>query len=262
VSRRNPTDPLPFFRPQPALGLALALMSLNAARPRLRGGGGPGSASTGGGKTTRRPDRERSQLTVSGVPRTLGGDRLLGITQTLRRQLAFVQYATISLAAQNTYNESYLYLNSAYHVDTALNSVGFAKYMAFYTKCFVVSARYRVSYQWIPSTPGGVVVGVNVTTNTASLGTAVQAIETGLSRHRPLGLSPDNCSITGAVNHARFLGKPNYLDDPQLFCTIAAAPGQVVVLHVWGQTGNATGVLEVTIEIVQDVVFTDPIPFT
>lgn len=199
---------------------------------------------------------------MSGVPRTLGGDRLLGITQTLRRQLAFVQYATIALPTINTYNESYLYLNSAYHVDTALDSVGFAKYMAFYTKCFVVSARYRVSYQWVGTTAGGVMVGANVTTNTVSLGTAIQAIETGLSKHRPLGLAPDNCSITGAINHARFLGKPNYLDDPQLFCTIAAAPGQVVVLHVWGQTGVATGTLQVTTEIIQDVVFTDPIPFT
>jgi len=237
-------------------------MSLNAARPRLRGSsGGPGSAATGGGRTTRRPDRDRQQVGQVGIPRTLGADRTFGITPTLRRQLCATAVYTLTNTS-GSYAEQTVTLNTGYHLDGSLDATGFQRYMAFYSKCFVIASRFRVSFARFQTTVAPITCGFAVSTNGTSLAGQIQAIDNGLGKYRLLGTNPNSLVMQGKLNHAHFLGKPVYLDDPQLFCTASAGPSQIIVLHAYTQSAGSNENTTVLVEVVQDVVFTDPIPFT
>ncbi len=193
---------------------------------------------------------------------SLGGDRLLGITPTLRRQLAVTFFASLTSTA-GAYAEIAFVLNTGYHVFGSTDSVGYDKYMQFYSKAWVVASRWEVRGVYIASGTNGAFVGAGVTTNSTSLGSGVAMIDNGLSKWTTAYVNPDRVRLSGRVDHSRFLGKPVYLDDPQLFCTSSAQPAQVIVLHLGVNALNSgTGTFEYAIEIVQDVVFTDPIPFT
>jgi hypothetical protein len=160
-----------------------------------------------------------------------------------------------------SYAEATLYLNSAYNVDTAVSAVGYAKYMAFFSKCFVVGGAIRVRAMSAGTQP--VIHGVTVTTNTTSLASAPAAIDNGMCDWSTTYTYPDSVSLSQRANTARFLTKPKVLDDPQLFSTAGALPGQVIVAHVWAHNyGGSAVTVDQMCEVVLECVFTDPIPFT
>lgn len=193
---------------------------------------------------------------------SFGADRLLGVTQTLRRELVATQSGILT-STSGAYAENTLILNTAYHLDSAtLNSEGFTAYMGFYSKCWVLRSRIKVkvvsaagAHPWF--------LGSVISTNGASFGTKEKAIDNGLCDWQVGFQNPDRATFTTGVDHARFLGKPKYLDDPQLFCTTSAAPSQIVVWHLCGQSTDGATTIQFyyTVEVVQSVVFTDPIPF-
>jgi len=201
----------------------------------------------------------------------MGVDRPLGLSQSLRRTLRFTKLYGFSVATGG-YTEATLYLNSAYNVDTASSAVGYAKYMAFYSKCFVIGARIKTfitnaSGIAIGSAYAGAnptTVGIVVTTNITSLGSQTAAQENGFCRFHVLGNNPDTVQLSESVDVSRFLHKPRVLDDPQLFSTTSAIPGQLVVAHLFAQAAatstNTSVYMNVTVDL--ECVFTDPIVFT
>jgi len=214
-----------------------------------------------GGRTKRRGAGRGGVEKGAMVPSPFAGAHaLLGVSRSLKRTLAFTKYYTASIAA-STYAESTLYLNSAHNVDTAVDAVGFGKYMAFFSKCFVVGGSVRVHAMSAGGQP--VVHGVTVSTLTTSLGTQNAAIENGMCDWASTYTSPDTCVLTQRVNTSRFLTKPKVLDDPQLFCTLAALPSQLIVAHVWATNfGGSAVTVDQMCEVLLECVFTDPIPFT
>jgi hypothetical protein len=196
------------------------------------------------------------------VPRLrLGHDTLLGLAQAQRRTLAFTGSAVVSGAA-GIYAETSVILNGLFNVYTGGSPVGFAKYMAFYSKAFVLGARITVrGVSFVTTAPA--VCGVTVTTNSTSLGSYTAAIDNGMCDWTLAYANPDRVTFNESVEISKFLYKPKVLDDPQLFNTSAANPTQLVVAHLWSQSLTATAVtLYFVFEVEQDVVFTDPIPFT
>jgi hypothetical protein len=198
-----------------------------------------------------------------GVPSSLGADHLLGVSQSIVRDLAIFASGTLNPVAAGGYAETSAYLNSAYNtLSTSLD--GFSKYMAFYSKCFVVGAKIRVTFTVLDANTYPVVVGVVTTTNNTSLGSASAAVQNGICKWDQLFLNPNSKTFTTSLDVANFLHKPRVLDDPQLFCTASAVPGQYMVAHMFAQNNAPTGTQALTfsVEIVQKCVFTDPIPFT
>lgn len=195
-----------------------------------------------------------------------GQSALLGVPQSTRAQLVLTTLGSVTTTAVGGYAEVTSLLNSAYNGGGAFVFNGYAKYMQFFSKCFVLGSRVVVHGNTATLGAGiPMVFGVTVTTNTTSLGSATAAINNGMCSWVTRYANPDSFTVSQAVNVGRFLHKPNVLDDPQLFSTSAADPSQIIVAHYWIQATAATGAA-ITIhyvgEIVVDCVFTDPIPFT
>jgi len=196
----------------------------------------------------------------------------LGVAQSLRRTLPWAVVPTYSTTPAGTFLElDQIIMNSPYDPDASLGGLsasGFAKYMAFYSKCFCMGARVKV---YIANCGvGGVITptsvglfGLTINTNTAVIGAAVTAIETGFCDYGLLSNSPSQRTLTLGVDIGKFLDKPDVLDDPQLFCTASANPSQLIVAHLWmSNYGVATTLSSAwSAEVEFDCVFTDPIPF-
>ncbi len=213
-------------------------------RTKRRGGGGGGGVESG--RSVPNPNA--------------GAVALLGVARSQRRTLSFAKTASVSVTTLN-YSEATFYLNSGYQTDGVTNAVGFSKYMAFFSKCFVVGGAARLSVTVNNAQP--CLCGLVVTTNTTSLGSGSAAIENGMCQWDRINSHPDTKTFTQRVNTSKFLTKPKVLDDPQLFCTSGALPGQVIVGHVFiSNDGASTASLNYTLEVLLECVFTDPIPFT
>jgi hypothetical protein len=199
-----------------------------------------------------------------GVPSSLGADHLLGVSQSLVRELVIAGSGTLNPVAAGGYTEFLTYLNSAYSAAGGSNMDGFGKYMAFYSKCFTVGAKLRVTFTVLDNNTYPVVVGVVTTTNSTSLGSAVAAIQNGICQWDQLFLNPNTRTFTTSLDVANFLHKPRVLDDPQLFATASAQPTQQILAHVFAQNNAPTGTqaLTYTFELVEKCIFTDPIPFS
>lgn len=192
-----------------------------------------------------------------------------GLKQTMRQTLVWFNSGSISLT-EGLYGEQAAVLNNPFDPDPTLggeSATGYAKWMAFYSKCFVLRAKWRVEFCNLLATSGlapavaPVVVGCTVTTSSSSLTYASNAVVNGLSQYRQLGQNPDTCRFEGVVDIGKFLNKPQILDDPELFTTASAGPSQVVCLHTWAQNTSANGTVLFPILIEFECVFTDPIPF-
>jgi hypothetical protein len=203
-------------------------------------------------------------------PRNWLSTHIGGFPQSQRQTLVYTAHSSGTIPF-NTFNEiDQFVLNSPYQpcapIGGGASAVGFAKYMAVYTKCFVMGARFKIYYLAVPNSGTFVPqhAGVTITTN----GTAPTAIDStiasGLVVHDYVYQNPDHLHFSNAIDIGKFLDKPKVLDDPQLFCTATTAPGQIVVAHLWCanfSSALASG-FNFTIEIEYDCVFTDPQPFT
>lgn len=199
------------------------------------------------------------------VPRfNLGSDTLLGLAQSQRRTLSALCNVGVSSVAGVYTEGTPVTLNNAFSPNGGAPAQGFAKYMAFYSKCFVVGARLVV--HGAISTVGAAnssTVGLVVTTNATPLANLAQAIDNGMCQWTHRANYPDSYSFTESVDVRKFLNKPRVLDDPQLFCTAAAGPTQLVVAHPFIQGQNATtSVAGGYGQLLLDCIFTDPVPFT
>jgi hypothetical protein len=202
--------------------------------------------------------------TGRGVPASLGADRLLGVSQSLVRDLSD-NYNTQTTTTAGSYNEPFVVvLNSAYAGIVGASATGYSKYMQFYSKCFVVGARVRLWFTVIGAASAPVMVGSVITTNSSTLGSLGLAVDNGLCRYKPLFSNPDTCSVEQTLDVSRFLHKPRVLDDPQLFSTSSAGPTQTIVCHPFVNNDNvgASQVVSIFCEVVYKCVFTDPVPFT
>jgi hypothetical protein len=217
------------------------------------------------------PDVSRGMIGMSRVPRNYSANHVLGVAQSLRRTLGWAVGGAASVAAGYA-EQAVVLLNSPYDPDAALGGAsagGFAKYMALYSKCFTISARIRIRLSAagvgnVGVATSAVTVGMTITTNTTSLGSAVAAVQAGLVNYELMNINPDRVELNNAVDIAKFVDKPDILDDPQFFCTAAANPAQLICLHFWtnNQSVVATSTVQYLIEVEYDVIFTDPIPFT
>lgn len=225
-------------------------------------------------RETRKRAKAREGKVLPGISNNIpsknrGLTGLFGVSQSIRRDLNWTYSFTASPAAG--YSEAaVLIVNSPYDVDAALGGASagtFAKYMALYSKCYTLGARVKVKFANSAAGSAGIPIaayiqGVTITTNTTSLGSVVSAVQNGMCDYVVRNISPDSAKLEIGVDIAKFVDKPQILDDPQYFCTSAANPAQVIVAHVWN--GNAsivtTGVVTYVIEVEMDCVFTDPIP--
>lgn len=198
------------------------------------------------------------------IPRRgLGHDTLLGLAQSQRRTLAYVAGFTLTSGTAGAYAEQTFLLNSTFNVNGGTPAIGFAKYMAFYSKAFVLGARVKIVGALQPLNAAVMVVGCSVSTNATSFLGFAAAIENGMCDYQVANTNPDRVVLNNAVDVAKFLNKPRVLDDPQLYCTALANPAQLIVLHVFLQDLlTVTTSFDYVVEIEFDVVFTDPIPFT
>jgi len=184
----------------------------------------------------------------------------------LRRTLDFSK--TYSLhSTSGTYTELFLYLNNAYAVDGSSSAIGYAKYMGFYNKCYVIGARVVVKGAvQLDGTgePPGNFCGLAVTTDVTSFASQAALIEGGFCRWTVTGASPCTYTITESVDVGRFLHKVKLLDDPSLYSTASASPAQVIVAHVGSATLSTSyssyNLLVAEVEL--ECVFTDPIIFS
>jgi hypothetical protein len=198
-------------------------------------------------------------------PRNFLTEHTSGLPQTMR--LTLTQAATPALSLPfATMTELTQVVNSAYNTGTSAQ--GYAKWMAFYSKCFVLGARIKVSFALSENTAGTtntepVVFGITIDTTFTGVTTVARAISDGLCVYDLLIQNPDSKQLNQGVDIARFLNKPKVLDDPQLFSTSAADPTQVVVAHVWAQNlASVSSQVFMIWETDYDCIFTDPIPFT
>jgi hypothetical protein len=199
-----------------------------------------------------------------GVPTSMGADHLLGVSQSIVRDLAVFASFTANPVAAGGYAEGALTINSAYNTYSSVSLDGFFKYMAFYSKCFTVGARVRVTWTSLAANTYPVIVGVVTTTSASSVGSAAAAVQNGIAKWNQLFLNPNTWTCSTSLDVANFLHKPRVLDDPQLFATASSAPSQVIVAHFFTQNNAPTGTqaLVYSVEVVQKCIFTDPVPFT
>jgi hypothetical protein len=195
--------------------------------------------------------------------------RIMGQAQTRRVTLAWFNSGSFS-QTEGIFIEQSSVLNNAYDPDPTLggeSAQGYAKWIAFYSKCFVLRCRWRVDFVNLLTTSGLApavapnFVGTTITTNTTAFTQASTAIMTGLSQYRLLGQNPDTCRMEGVLDVGAFLNKPQVLDDPDLFSTSSANPAQVVCLHTWASNTSANGTTLFGVLLEFDCVFTDPVPF-
>lgn len=205
------------------------------------------------------------------VSRSYLSTHIAGTSQSMRQTLCWNAYNGLVLVV-NTYTEPIVVrLNSCYDPDAAIGGTqpqGFAKWMAFYTKCYVLRARIFVTVindTTTGVTPGGCLtqVGVTISTFISNFSTIFQAIQNGLQKNTAIGNSPDRASFTMSVDVGKFMNVPKVIDDPELYCTASSNPTQVIAAHVWAQSEtNAGSSIFYTVKVEYDCVFTDPQPFT
>jgi hypothetical protein len=230
----------------------------------------------GKGKGSRRKRGGRGQQENVGVVNPGGRSasstlsrQILGLKQTQRLTLGWWNSGSFS-QTEGIYTESVAVLNNPYDPDPTLggeSAQGYAKWMAFYSKCFVIRARWRVDFANLLTTSGLApavapnYVGATVTTNSSSLSSAINAVTAGLSQYKLLAQNPDTCRFEGVVDIGKFLNKPQVLDDPDLYSASGAGPSQVVCLHTWAANTSAAGTSLYAVLVEFDCIFTDPIPF-
>jgi hypothetical protein len=194
-----------------------------------------------------------------------------GVPQHTRNTLIFCQAFAQVVNATTQAQLSAFNLNGPFLPYAAAGGqpVGFAKMMAFYSKCFVTGARIKAHIVSEPNTSvtgtamPAVIYGLTITTNTTAMTSYFQAIGSGLTTFKVLGQSPDACTLQTSVDIGRYLNKPDVLDDSQLFTSVSSNPSQIVCGHLWWYNNSATAggnIVYVTIEY--DCIFTDPIMFT
>jgi hypothetical protein len=159
-------------------------------------------------------------------------------------------------------------MNNPYDPDFAVggsSATGFAKLMAFYTKCFCVGARAKIKVQ--ADNGGNNFMFIHTaqlsTLSTTSTG-ITETITAGLVDWKVTSDSPDHAELNMAVDVGKFLHKPKVLDDPDLFCTSSAGPNEAVYLHLGFYPNFTAGsyLQCYAAEIEFDCWFTDPKPFT
>lgn len=212
---------------------------------------------------------KKAVLTVTNAPTRSLASKISGFPQRQRRTLNFIGSAQTALAttsyAETTYNLNGLFAPAT---GSGTQPVGYARYMAIYSKAYVVSCKWRLNVAncnnvgGVPP-PTAIVHGATVTTNTTTLGGTFQAIGSGLCQYACTGANPDSRQFQGTVNIAKFLGRKVVVDNQDMYSTTAANPSQVVCLHVWGYNPGGTAAnMAVFLTLEFDVIFTDPIPFT
>jgi hypothetical protein len=195
-----------------------------------------------------------------------------GVPQHQRDTLVFA-YASSVPGVTGTFSEAGIFnLNSAYDPNgstSAAQPAGYAKYMTFYSKCYVVAARIKVkmcAYINASEIQPPNVLGVTISTLGSSLSTYTQAIEIGLCDWSVVQYSPDFHQFTESIDVAKFLFRSKVIDDPQLFSTVSANPGQLITAHLWSYPliSSSQGIANICygVEIEQECIFSDPIPFT
>lgn len=219
------------------------------------------------GVTTFGQDRGPQGNSVLVPPRNYLQSTIAGVAPSIRRTLAWSVGASVAMGGY--LEHAIVLLNSPFDPDAALGGVsatGFAKYMALYSKCFVLAARAKVKYA-VAGAAGGTpvqpsTVGAVITTNSVSLGTVTAAINAGLVDYHVLNQHPDSGVLNLSVDVSKFVDKPIILDDPQFFCTAAANPAQIIALHLFSADFAGVNSISFQVEVEYDCVFTDPIPFT
>lgn len=156
-------------------------------------------------------------------------------------------------------------INNPYSPDSSWlgnSDTGYAKYMQFYSKCYVVGA--RIEARFIGDVSPAAIVGLTVTTNSTALTSVWQSTTTGLSDWRSVNVYHGEYMLSQGIDVGRFLNKPKVLDDPQLFSTASAGPAQVIAAHFWsyGVGAGAAGILAGSAFVTMECVFTDPVPFS
>ncbi len=195
--------------------------------------------------------------------------RLPGTVQHLRRTLSYVGYGTTSVPEGVTVQQNYR-MNSAYQPDSFASPYGFAKYMAFYSKCYVLGARARVSFSVDTDNSSAItdqpyrfkgVVGFTISTTNPTIVTE-QAIGQSLTDFRMVATTSQTGVLSVGLEVSKFLDKPRVLDDPDLFSTSGAPPIDIIYGTWWASAErNDMQVTRVT-QLDFDVVFVDPVPFS
>jgi len=204
-------------------------------------------------------------------PRNYLSRNVAGVHQKLKETLTWVAFGSASTGPSSFYDQYTIILNGPYSPDASIfgtSATGFAKYMAFYSKCYVHGARVKVrmaslseSGTVIYDTP--LITGVTITTNSTALTSVPQAIQTGLCMYEVGCSNPDRYKFEQSVDIAKFVGIDDIMDNSQYFCTSSANPTQIIAAHVWTYgAGGGTVTSTVVLEVEFDVTFTDPIPFT
>jgi hypothetical protein len=223
-------------------------------------------------KTSKSARKGQIDLSYKKITPNFLRNHLGAIPQKMHVTLPWLVSSGLSTTTAQTYTEAAVtILNGAYDPDSALGGTqpfGFAKMMQFYSKCFVLGARIKikgslsgVGFEGPPT--GAMVLGLVITTNTTALSGIDLAMGAGLSEHQIVNINPDRFAFDLSVDIAKFVDKPNLLDDPQWFNTVSANPSQVIVAHFWYYTNSVltTTSISFTLEVEMDCVFTDPIPF-
>jgi len=222
-------------------------------------------------KNKQRGDNTFTGAITSGKMLTLP-KQISAVPQRMASKLVWNYGFATSLIAGTSGESATMLINSPYDPDAALGGAsaqGFTKLMQFYSKCFTLRSRVLAQVVNTGSTTGGLPSAsgtflLAITTNNTVIPNLNQGIEEGLSIHETLNTTPDNASLRLGVDVGKFLGKPDVLDDPSLYCTSIANPGQFICAHLFVQNWSAVNTLYYTavITIEFDVLFTDPIPFT
>jgi len=227
-------------------------------------------SAVGLGQEKKRYKKERAPVAaISNAPTRTLASKTSGFPQQQRRTLNLYYFRQLNLGTV-TYGEDTCTLNGLFDPTSigATQPIGFAKYMAIYTKAYVVKCKWRVQFGCATSTgtnpsPGPIQIGATVTTNTNNLNNVETAIGVGLCQYGYITASNDTKKMEGVVDIGKFLDRKSVKEQQDLYSTVAANPSQIVVLHIWGQNPGPTTVQMATQVLLEfDVIFTDPQPFT
>jgi hypothetical protein len=193
---------------------------------------------------------------------SLGADTLLGLAQSQRRTLAFAGTTSVT-STTGAYSEVVIPMIDAFNTFGGASAIGYAKYMAFYQRAFVLGSRVIIKGVVVQGAGGATVVGVAASSVASSFATTAAAIEAGLCQWVVVGTYPDRLEFTQSVETRKFLNVPDPLTSTRLYSTSAASPSDIIDLHVFiDAAGSVTATFQFTFEVLLDVTFTDPIPFT
>lgn len=219
-------------------------------------------------KLGQRTGSEKSRPgTYSAVPRNYLSTGPAAVRQSLRQTLNWAYVPAYKTLTGSSFVGFFnIVLNGPYDPDNAVGGTsahGFAKYMAFYSKCFVLGARIKVKGTKTAASTPGALMGMNITTTASTSVAAVTSIQDGYCVYQVVNSYPDRFSLELACDVAKFLDKPDVMDDPQLFCTSSANPSQIIVANIWGSNYSVTSeFVTFVIEVEFDCIFTDPVEFT